>query len=491
MEGLHLQHPEVYRVSPDDDINQVLRAVKASMGRNVSLVLTHDSVLLRNEVNLRLLKAYAEEANVTVALVSDDPVTRRRAARYSIPVYDAPEGPLAKRKTEGNEVPNAGEKAAGSTAEKKGQLWRRRLTALVVAIGAVVGLLFTLVPKVEIAISPQYEPMHFVTIVQLNNEVASLTETVEDRVVASATVRTAGMQRVGVAHATGVVAILNAGEHPVVIPAGTELATQNGLVFQTNETVHVPGREVSYFLDVPVGVHSGRAEVRATALMPGTEGNVAAERIRILRGAWDDVTVRNLEPFVGGTDTSFPAVAVNDIEIAKVQAAQALEKARGEYLVEVIEQSPRRTLLDSHWSIDQGTEVSHTVGQVTDEIQATAEAKLQTVWIDNTDLRKFVERTIPDRVPLGYTWERAMGFEVQVVGYDAVQGEVRLQADVMLQPVLDSVRLAQTVAGQPVSEAVAYLQGREDIATAVVHPERIQRLPSWAPWIRIQVQDNL
>lgn len=83
-----------------------------------------------------------------------------------------------------------------------------------------------------------------------------------------------------------------------------------------------------------------------------------------------------------------------------------------------------------------------------------------------------------------------MGFVLSVAGYDGEQGMLRLQADVPLRPVLDTVSLAQRIAGRPVGEAITQLLGERGIAAASVHPASTERLPVWAPWIRITVEER-
>ena len=44
----------------------------------------------------------------------------------------------------------------------------------------------------------------------------------------------------------------------MVVPKGTEVKTGEGVVFQTDEAVTVPGRSTEYFLDVAAGVRAGQ-----------------------------------------------------------------------------------------------------------------------------------------------------------------------------------------------------------------------------------------
>lgn len=483
-----MHSPRVYRVSPDDDINQLLRIIKESHGEHVVFVLPPKASLLRHEVNLRLLSSYAQESAAEVAIVTDDPTTTRRAMRYGIPIYESPESPIQSR-SESTRETAAGDDSQTPEPRVTGP-WTRRIAVLVVVFGALIGLSLTLSPKVEIAIVPATHPMQYTTVISMRDQLAPLLREEQVEVATHIATATTGRTHIGVTPAHGVLVLFNAGEGSVVVPAGTEAATQSGQIFVTTQDVRVPGREVTFFLDVPVGVQSGRAEVRATAAQPGTEGNVGADRIRVLRGNWPEITVRNLEPFAGGTDATLSSVSASDVERASSQAGQELDQAIRDRLSEMVAQFPHLKLVYSSYD-KAGVSVEQAVGEISEQVEARARTTVRSYWVDTHDFYEIIQQGIPERVPIGYTWERAMGFDLDIEGYDSEQRELTFKVDVPLRPVIDHVGLAQAVAGMPVAEAIAHLRQEASITHAQVKPDGIEQLPSWAPWIRIAVELDL
>lgn len=468
--------PQAYHVLPDDDVNAVLRVVKEHAGQRLSLILSPRSPLFLHDVTLRLLKRYAEEDQVELEIVTDDSAIRTLAASVGLTVR-----PRSEEQQSEQDEPK--EHGRGDT---RTLIWTRRLVILSIVAGALLGLFYTLSPKVSITVVPASTMIEVRTAVPLRGGPALPIERL-DTIETLVSVATMGRSQVGVTPARGVVVFLNAGEASVRVPKGTRVLTQSGQAFTTDAEVSVPGRQVAFFLDVPVGVQSGRAEVSVTAESPGTEGNVGPERVRLIEGDWPELSVRNLEPFTGGTDAALPAVSAADVEAVRAEARSALERER-ERLIEALQASlARHTLLDWEWVDEVQIEGVQSVGTLVATVEGVVKATLRTRWVDPADFSPILEQTIPERVPIGYTWDRNEGFSVVVEGYDSEREELRVRAQVPLRPIIDGVRLAQEVAGQPVIEAIAHLKQESGVVEAMVHPAGVERLPRWAPWIRIEV----
>lgn len=394
-----------------------------------------------------------------------------------------------KHRTEGGQAPPAsagGEPGTGGAAAYPVS-WR--LWLAVIAAGALFGLYYTLSPKVVITVVPGITHMEVRTAVTLDGELAALAIERTDALTARGAVPATGRAVVGVTAAKGVVVFFNTGEAPVLVPKGTQVATQSGQLYATDQDVVVPGREAVYFLDLPVGVQAGRAEATVTAQRPGSEGNVGPERVRVIVGDWPTLSVRNLEPFTGGTDATVPAVVQADLDAAVGEARRALEAQREALVAGPAGGAAPLTLLAWEWADDERAESAAQAGDRVPTAEAVVTRTLRTVWADAREFGPILEKVIPERVPIGYTWERTMGFSVHVEGYDSERRELRLRAEVPLRPIVDGVRLAQAVAGRPAEEAVAHLTQQSGIESATVSPP-VERLPRWAPWIRIAVRSD-
>lgn len=97
------------------------------------------------------------------------------------------------------------------------------------------------------------------------------------------------LDRIAASYAAGEVTFT--ADEEVELPAGTQVAVEDGPEFQTTESGTIPaggGRSV----DLPV-----------RALLAGSEGNAGAGAVTLLESPFDEaVVVTNAEPIIGGTD---------------------------------------------------------------------------------------------------------------------------------------------------------------------------------------------
>lgn len=480
---MSLQTPHVHRAQPGDDINQVLRAVKSAQGSLFCLVLPTDSPMLRNDVNVRLLVAYAREAGCQLALVTTDPLTVQRAAAYGIPSYANPEDAA----DPGVEpIDPQSQVDLGSQAEPNAPMRKRRSGRLATVAILCLGILlsaFAVWPRVKIQIVSE------LTWLEWTEVLASDRLPSRQRVFMAAgfgEVATTGSTRIGSEYARGVVVLFNEGASAVTIPQGTVVSTQSGVAYQTESPVTVPAREVVYFLDAPVGVSAGRAEVRVRAVHPGEEGNVSEGRIRAIEGF--DVSVRNPEPLTGGSDRLLPAVTEGDVVEAHSKARADFDRRAKELLAEAAAEEETFILVHYEVSPEMQVDIAGAPGQPGEAVQVRLEAELHSYWVDRTEMYAIMSETIAERLPMGYTWEQARGFDVTVVTYDPVGTATHVRVGVPLDPQLDPARLAGGVAGLTPNEATERLLALPGIAEVRVSRPELPRLPQWAPWIAIDLQ---
>ncbi len=115
------------------------------------------------------------------------------------------------------------------------------------------------------------------------------------------------------------------------IPSGSVVRTSGGVRFRTNAAVTVPRADL-----VGLGIIPKTASVKVTAVEPGPEGNVDANRItqvpRDENGTFLNVT--NPDPTTGGAREEFPKVTQKDIDGALAALEPALQAALAERLTD-------------------------------------------------------------------------------------------------------------------------------------------------------------
>lgn len=478
----------VIRVAPEDDIVFLVNRVKESAGEALCFALSVQCTQFRNDVNLRLLAAYAREANVSVAFSTDDEETIARAAVHGIPTYRTPDQAF---REEARVYPKADRRSRGSPvppAVAAGQGVRVRLApvvaVLLVALLATVGTAFALLPRVEIQVVPAV--LHHPVRVLLPAD--GLVEEEAVAVEAGVRVEATGERRVGEGFATGSAMLINSNDFAVTVPAGTLLRTDDGRTFRTLESVVVPAQVTEMYLDAPVSVTAGRAEVPVMATEPGSGGNVAEGSIRILDGSWPGLAVRNATPLQGGTDRIAVYVTAGDLERGRSLAAAALQEAWTAALADI--QAAQASL----WVIGAAPpgeivyEADVPEGEEVDAFTVTARA---VGWIERVDRERLEEAVlarIAGELPAGFRRHGASSHEIRIHRYNKEEQTLELEILVPVVAEFDAVTLARQVAGRRTDEAAAFLEALPGVAA--VHVSGADDvLPAWAPWIAVHWLD--
>lgn len=483
----------VLRVMPDDDIIRILRLVKEVKEPKLCLALADQCTLFRDNVNLRLLNAYAREAKLAVALSTNDEMTIRRAADHGIPVYRTPD--LAFR-PEGLVViddkrPAAAEGDAESGARKAGA--GRGLAAAMILLIAVLGVFGTslaLLPRVHIKVVPAQWVENFTLTVALN--AAGTTTLAPEREMLSVTAEiftpATGTVSVGEVPARGMALFLNEKADPVVVPAGTMVTTDSGMGFVTLEDIEVPGHVVETYLGAVVGISSGRMEALIEALEPGTAGNVPAGQIRHIVGDWDGLSVRNPERLSGGSDREVPVVTEADLESGREKVLEALAVSWDAEVRQSEAEATDRFMLSAAETPDVlEIKTSAAAGDRAEQIRFTAVGTGELYWIDREAIESIARNSIAGQLGSGYVWQESRGFDVVVHRYNKENQTIELSLRVPVVAQIDEVRLARRIAGLSAAEIAERLAEETSIADIWLDDLTDGRLPAWAPWIGIEV----
>lgn len=482
----------VLRVMPDDDIIRVLRLVKEVEESKLCLALSENSTLFRDNVNLRLLNAYAREAKVAVALSTSDETTIRRAAEHGIPVYRTPDlafRPEGLITPDNDQTADNGDKASAGARRAIAGRGVAIATILLIALLGVFGTSFALLPRVHVKVVPSQWIESFTLTLALDG---AGTTAVPERemlyVTAEASTQATGTISVGDVPARGFALFLNERAESVMLPAGTVVTTDSGSGFVTLEDVEVPGHVVETYLGAVVGVSSGRIEAAIEALEPGTAGNVAAGQIRNIIGDWDGLSVRNPDQLSGGSDREVTVVTEADLQNGHEKVLEALAVSwEAEVRQSEVGATNRFLLSADEMPNVIEIEASASPGDRTDEIHFTARAAGEVYWIERETIERMVRSSIAGKFGSGYVWREGSGFDMVVHRYNQVNETIELSVMVPVVAQIDEVRLARRIAGLSAAEIAERLAGDASIADISLDGVANGRLPAWAPWIGIEV----
>lgn len=494
--------PKTIIVRDGETINSVVRRIRNTVENSVILKSDGADDLLLNEVNLRLIRYYADEDGKQVVIESANPAVRRLCQSVGLfgpgPVIseyiDAAQSDLylehASASLEGAPVP-----AISRPKHRPIWIW---LLPLAVMAAISVWMLLWANPGATVIIHPAVRQM--VTDIRVEASVglkkpdlktrrlpATLIER-QDEIVF--TVPTTGRATVGFTASRGIVAFINDNPSPVTVPKGTIVATRNGVRFATTKEIVVPRRTVELFAGVPAGLKAGQAEVAIECTEKGIMGNVTARRIQMLQGPLaDKLRVVNPEPAFGGDDRQIRVVSRDDLERGKLEASnQALAAANG-ILSQLV---GKRMLFDELISVDiQSVQASHEVNDETAEIKMTATFRASTIVVDREVLAKLVSGCLATTLPPSFGLaESSVRLTEVVAAPKGLRGAVlHVSVESRVFGIVDSGKISRGLLGRTDAEARQYLSGIEEVGQYKMRVPRSGRLPRWSPRLRVIVVD--
>jgi hypothetical protein len=482
----------IYYLDVDDEITVAAARIRDTSDSRVALVLTGGSRLATSRINFRLLAREARRRNKQLAIVTSDPsvqsVVRSADLRAFASVGDY-ERAVAGGSGDVDGTSAALEELASTVKPKtrvrggtKIRVPRAALIAsaavLVLAIG---GSAAFFLPNATVTLTLRTLALGPVDM-NLTVDPNAASVNVQQGIVpgfdkafpvqASGTFNATG-EKVTETPATGAVTFTSINTISVVpIYAGTQVSTSGGVVFVTKQSVTVPKADFS--TSTP-GVVTG---VPVQAVVPGTDGNVAANAIVKVPTEYSSngISVTNPAATSGGTHEVATAISQADIDNATRSMLTSLSASfkaamnapgavpSGSYLfsgsahlgVAVCNPDPA-TLLDLQETSFQLT--CNAIGTATianqDGISEVAENRLRS-QIDGT--YDFVTDSISTR----FGSPTASGARLVVP----------MTASALQAPQIDVERLKNAIAGMSVADARTYLAPYGDV--------EISSFPGWA-----------
>lgn len=494
----------VYRLEPGDELQDLVGALQKTQDP-LAIFMDHaEASVLKNAVNLRLLQGYAQEAQRQLMLISEDAIVQALAEEEGIECYTS-EYELAEALGLLAHTPSKKPESSGDAQEPLAQVTVRRyglqqVMVLFIAMVAVGLLYYALMPKVTVVVTPgllvYQQTVEMLGIGADDKEAEANTlpilplhlvkAVIETEAVVSAT----GNQTLGTAFAKGVAVFINEGSDPVNVPKGTEVKTGEGVVFQTDEAVTVPGRSTEYFLDVAAGMKAGQKEVGITATKAGEEGNVAAGRIRAFSDSAlaKQLVVRNPEPIRGGVSIQQTKVTEEDVKRAETVCAKQASLKAGEILQAKVGPTGLVLIPESIAIEKDGLEPDIAIGEEAQAVKVLARYQAQGQAFKRRDLGEVLERELSRQLPEELVLYQPR-FEIEGLIATVADSAITLVADVKAPvhrrlPVGELARRLVGLERQEVSELGKAL----DVDSIEIVPHDVGRLPRFAHWIKVEVK---
>lgn len=484
---------QIITLDKNDTILQVHSKIEWSDGRRVILVVPRGARALDAEHEMKLLRRWADEYDVQVALVSTAYSVNDLAPLAGLPVFssvekaestqwrwqrDMPEPIVARSTPLDPDAP----KPYKPTLDRLGLAGIKLfLTVLMfgIAIVFLAGVASIFVPSASITIVPESIVISESAEVILDPAVTTIDQinailpaaNYREEISGTVTVNTTRKATAPADHATGTVTFSNLQGTEALIPMGTIVATTSGATQRYSTTITAT---------LPAGFNA-RANVPVRALRPGPEGNVRPLQVNFIEGPLSaQARVVNVNGMGGGSIKEVNIVSFDDRATARTRLnAELKQKSLG-----VLQSAAEENLYVVPASVEVivlGEEWDHLVDDPSDTLSLKIDAVASGIYADLRDFESFAERRLLSKMPQGY--EMLPGtLRVEADPNARTEGTsviLRVRAALLATPVIDRGKLLEGLNDLPLDEAMEKLSGRVQLA----EPPEIKVTPSW--WSRM------
>lgn len=470
---------QVITVCSDTKIEQLVKEIMNNPAAQVILQVAPDCKLLNSEINLRLVKFYAEEVEKELIVNASDEALIAAAQRVGLSTIRE------------REVTEAGfeESPAPNPSPKKQSTARTGSKPLPVRVyryhgGLLPALLITfftfilavwwfLQPKATVIVYPKEQFLNFRTEVFTGLEYQDR-DLAEGRIPAKLYEKTCtltvqskatGFKVVGVTQATGKVTVINSTAQPLTIPKGTVFVGKNGMQFTSDKAVVVPKKATKYQYGLAVGEEYGRVDVPITAVDKGSGGNLPPKSITRVEGNLQrQLTVINLTAMAGGTDQKIAVVTLDDVKRGETEAREQMMLSGPEEAGRLVDKNflylPELTELELVRIIS-----SPEIGEAAEAVVTKLEYRVSTLAPSQEGIRKYLKLQLDKNMPANF---EAKNNDVSLVSANAITASGKIQLELVgrgtVRGVLNQAKIRELVKGKSITEAKAALATLSEVA---------------------------
>ncbi len=275
--------------------------------------------------------------------------------------------------------------------------------------------------------------------------------------------------------ASSPIELRNASGEPIVVDAGTTVATETGVEFAFTEAVTVPAAD-------PGTGQPGAASGRVQAVQPGSGGNIGTGELggRLPNGVYYS---NRMQAAAGGTDKEFPVVAQEDLDKLSEAAKGDVPKLAAEAVA--AEQAGENILVSKVTITGQSDQFDHQAGDEAAEVSLQSTLTVEVMTYDanaaSAEYGEILAARLSEGAPQGFAVDaEEIDFENPKEIQDIDRGvrlEVSAQANAMA--VLDESErnaLVAELAGAGPEQVEAVLERSPEIADYTVDYQ-----PAWLP----------
>jgi hypothetical protein len=486
------------RLSPDSKIEQLVKEFINVPDKRVIIEALDDTTILKNEINLRLLKFYAEEEEKELIIKANDPGLLSLAQRLGISTLkeielDIIPGVNEEGKREIAAAPEI-EKPVRKEASRHSGQWATAVLILIFTLGLALWWFFQ--PKAVVTVFPKFQELEFRAPVRIGNvfkdedilkgEIPARILVKEDSVPVQSI--TTGKKVVGFTPATGKVFLINSTNQPVVIPRGTAMIGRDGSRFLTNQDVLVPQKSVKMESGIEVASVYGKAEVEVTAEKKGVSGNHPAKSITRIEGKYQRyLKVTNPSPTVNGTDKKVAVVTLEDIKKGEAEARRQMDLVGQETVTAWIGEQylhlPDLVKLEV-----LKVSFNQNIGAESDILQTRLDYRITILAPAWSEINKYLAKQLDRNLPPYFqaTSHKVELLSAKVIAAGSNSAQLELEGKGKIRGVLDPNKIKNLIKGKSLEDAKTVLLAQNEIEGAKISISGDgSRLPGYGFQIRV------
>ncbi len=486
-------------------IESLVKELINAPGDQVILEVSKNATLLNNEINLRLLKFYAEEEEKELFINSADHYLNGLAHKFGIatlkenyPIFPRrrtiPERTYQKAEIEIAASPETGADAVGlGWIQLHGGL---QFAIIISLFSLILASWWIFQPQAVVMVYPKEQTLTFSANAQIGTAFdpqeilagkvpAKIME--KDNQIRVQTVTT-GSKVVGVTPAVGRITLINSTGQPVILPKGSVAFGKAGVRFSTDQDVIVPKRQTKYRDGIAIGEEYGRAEVNITAEQKGTVGNQPAKSIISLSGKYQRfLKVINASPTRNGSDKKVAVVTLADVKKGEDEAKRQMQLVGND---EIATLAGKEYLCLPELVRTEIMRVKNTpdIGGESDLLQTTLDYRMIALSPLIDDLLKYLTRKFEENIPQGF---RAKNELIVLTGaqpsrIEDGKAQIRLTGRGSIRGILEQGKIKNLIKGKTKEQASSLLTQQNEVSRYKIDlKNNSNQLPSYTFQIKV------
>lgn len=486
------------KVEEGSAIENLVKELIRAQGERIILEVAEEATLLNNEINLRLLKFYAEEEEKEIFINTDDPFLIGLAHKVGINTLLNNQAPFKAIKVEPETAYQKAKREIAASPETESETvgtgwiqWHGGLQfAIIISMfSLILACWWVFQPRAVVLVYPKEQTLNFSTYAHigiafnpnglLEGKIPAKILEKDDQIKVQTV--TTGSKILGVTPAIGRITLINNTGQPIVLPKGSVVIGKAGVGFLTDQDVLVPKRHTKYQDGIAVGEEYGRADVSITAEKKGTIGNQPAKAITTLNGKHRRfLKVVNPVPTRNGSDKKVAVVTLNDVKKGENEAKRQMLLVGHEEISALV---GKEYLYLPELATTEIIRAMNTpdIGAESDLIQTTLDYRTSILTPLIDDVLKYMVHRFGESVPQGFQPLNELVVLTGVKSGEVADNKTQLKliGKGSVKGVLDSSKIKNLIRGKTKEEATALLTQQNEVARFKINLKHgSEKLPS-------------